>query len=431
MSEYNTDDYTRTVWGDFAKDGSRYGDVEKSGWNLPTPIYPPSVPVGDIHFGQVDVIVRHASLKNEHDTPSAVGFLERKRNGLYIPPLPYASAVRWNKQRAFTPGYVTNYAAQYGLISASEFISLFQLNAAYQEANSKAISNFWASARNRQRIAGGVLLIELKETLGLVSQTILTIVEIIRALKKGRFDLAVKALLDRGDNVPSKAKFAVRNYSKQLDIDFPKWFANAWLELQFGWKPLLADIHSLSVDVTDKLNGDYFPTVSIKGHSGFVKANYSTLFNNHNVRINEGFGAVSSSVTALFRIEDSNLELLQAFGLLNPLSVAWEVVPFSFVIDWFAPIGNYLDNLGALAGLELVHITEFRKTVLSGECEMVPHGTRNANASGVADCGFVEYFRTELNEIPSDPLRVANPLDLIDGWHTLTSLALLDQFRPR
>lgn len=36
------------------------------------------------------------------------------------------------------------------------------------------------------------------------------------------------------------------------------------------------------------------------------------------------------------------LSIPQLLGLQDPELVAWELVPFSFVCDWFIPIGNYL-----------------------------------------------------------------------------------------
>jgi hypothetical protein len=48
--------------------------------------------------------------------------------------------------------------------------------------------------------------------------------------------------------------------------------------------------------------------------------------------------------TKLFgKVDDANLVLLNSLGLLNPLQVAWELVPFSFVVDWILPIGSFLE----------------------------------------------------------------------------------------
>jgi hypothetical protein len=43
---------------------------------------------------------------------------------------------------------------------------------------------------------------------------------------------------------------------------------------------------------------------------------------------------------------------LNEAGLINPLDIAWELVPWSFAIDWFVPIGNTLKAITAGCGLQ-------------------------------------------------------------------------------
>ncbi len=50
------------------------------------------------------------------------------------------------------------------------------------------------------------------------------------------------------------------------------------------------------------------------------------------------------------------LSVARALGLYNPLSVVWEKVPWSFVFDWFIPIGTYLDNLGVIPFLKMRYL---------------------------------------------------------------------------
>lgn len=41
---------------------------------------------------------------------------------------------------------------------------------------------------------------------------------------------------------------------------------------------------------------------------------------------------------------------LASSGVTNPLLVAWELVPFSFVVDWAIPVGAWLESLDAMLG---------------------------------------------------------------------------------
>lgn len=53
------------------------------------------------------------------------------------------------------------------------------------------------------------------------------------------------------------------------------------------------------------------------------------------------------SVRGKVRYRARAADLPGRFGLLNPLSVAWELMPLSFVADWFLPIGSYLSGFDA------------------------------------------------------------------------------------
>jgi len=44
----------------------------------------------------------------------------------------------------------------------------------------------------------------------------------------------------------------------------------------------------------------------------------------------------------------------QAFGIDKPLSVAWNAIPFSFVVDWFVDVGEWIDSLQAEPVLPIV-----------------------------------------------------------------------------
>jgi hypothetical protein len=51
-----------------------------------------------------------------------------------------------------------------------------------------------------------------------------------------------------------------------------------------------------------------------------------------------------------YKMDNPLLAQAANLGLTNPAALAWELVPFSFVADWFVPVGDYLNCLDAALG---------------------------------------------------------------------------------
>jgi hypothetical protein len=67
---------------------------------------------------------------------------------------------------------------------------------------------------------------------------------------------------------------------------------------------------------------------------------------------------VKSTTKCKFILRFKLASPLRAFaaqtGFTNPINLAWEILPFSFVVDWFLPIGPYLEAFTAFEGLEFI-----------------------------------------------------------------------------
>jgi hypothetical protein len=58
---------------------------------------------------------------------------------------------------------------------------------------------------------------------------------------------------------------------------------------------------------------------------------------------------------ASFTISDESAQGLNQLGLSNPLASAWEFIPYSFVVDWFTGMGQFLWHLSADHGVKYLH----------------------------------------------------------------------------
>jgi len=114
-----------------------------------------------------------------------------------------------------------------------------------------------------------------------------------------------------------------------------------WLEIQFGWKPVIADIFGL-IDIMQK----EFPIQRVRSRA-FTSMNLDAFGWCPTTRVEK------IQLACKFRIKNPNLHLASSLGVINPLAVAWDAVPGSFIIDWFLPVNKFLNSLTAFAGVEL------------------------------------------------------------------------------
>lgn len=128
---------------------------------------------------------------------------------------------------------------------------------------------------------------------------------------------------------------------------------SSWLEVQYGWNPLMQDIQG-SCDLLQSrdFNGQSY-RVDVKAS---VKERDTYLWEKRtDVTADMGFTIKAqrqnvAKVHLTYVLENPFAHTLAQSGLLNPAALAWELLPYSFVIDWFAPVGDWLNTLDASVG---------------------------------------------------------------------------------
>jgi hypothetical protein len=149
------------------------------------------------------------------------------------------------------------------------------------------------------------------------------------ALKRGQYGTAVRELT--GATPKKNPQF------KSTDI------SGRWLELQYGWLPALSDTFEAAKAFEAISNGPRKTT--------FSSAKKRTWVETEGNLIVDWKWDSRSSYRIKFQLEEE-MSAERQLGLLDPLSVAWEVVPYSFVVDWFLPIGTYLSVLSQIPFLK-------------------------------------------------------------------------------
>ena len=224
----------------------------------------------------------------------------------------------------------------------------------------------------------------------------------------------------------------LKEIARQLNIT-PKRLHKSWLEYKYGWMPLLMDVKGAA---------EFFAQQHIERSTRFkvtARERVTKTYNYVEARPSYGGGATHPgtyflsgdkevTVKLWCELSSPHLSALQQLGLTNPALVAWELVPFSFVFDWFIQVGDYLTGLTALQGVNV------RRTLISSTTSL--GGTMNAPAVVRSDSSWNYYTEpsglsgsrrtyTRDRYIPS-PYELHPPVKTEFGFTKLvTSLALL------
>lgn len=205
----------------------------------------------------------------------------------------------------------------------------------------------------REKMSGsdfnlGIVLGEGHQTLRMIGDTAITIAKSLHHLKKGDLAGAARSLLGPANRKPIKPYKAMRPFRPTADN-----MSSRWLELQYGWLPLLSDVEAGAQFIAHKLSVPVSQTyrMSILKSRAGERISYNP------------FGSVTAKSLAVARrslkiVVSEPPSTLASLGLLNPEVVAWELVPWSFVIDWFIPISSYLEARATLSNVTIASYTQ-------------------------------------------------------------------------
>lgn len=160
--------------------------------------------------------------------------------------------------------------------------------------------------------------------------------------------------------------------------DAGKQVSNLYLEYVFGWAPLLTDIVSACTTV-----------IELAEQSGFVSATSRQQISSRNVysvpilkTVSTCDGIVIVNRSSQYVVSNPNTWLLERAGLLNPAAIAWDAVPWSFVVNMFANTGALVGTITDFVGLSFPNgstTTTFRTSQYHYRYENYPGGMYRAS----------------------------------------------------
>lgn len=310
------------------------------------------------------------------------------------------------------PGYVVHRCSTGGdpIANAMEYLSQGSYKATDALKN-KAYAKLKDKVSNPASL--GVSMAEYKSSFDMIAKRGGQLLRAYRALR--RFDLPRVA---KELSLPKDVQRTVQRKVSKKHLA-----TQNWLEYWMGWAPLVNDIKQCVEVVTRETPQTIRLKVAAteKAHRVYGGSLPNPWPPRYDVTETRAFGYF-----ATVRVSNPNAYFASQLGLTNPVAIAWELVPFSFIANWFVNVDQVLGSYTDFMGLEVSDSGFFFKNSISGSSiahTWDPSGNwlmnRSCNWSGV-------FFQRVAGPIerPALVFEMPNRLSLT---RAATSISLLTQ----
>lgn len=245
---------------------------------------------------------------------------------------------------------------------------------------------------NNRKVNLAVSLAELQQTVDMLTDTVRAVKDVLDCVKRRRCGRLKKRW----------------NASNAAEL---------WLEYRYGWTPLVYDAYGLYEIARDYIRDDP-KRKYVKGRAkmGISAQDYHTddtsyVYGGAALNVPDpckesttlcGISTkskYSGIYFAKYRIDavlkDDIYSWYSNTGVDDPLLLAWELLPYSFVADWFANIGNFLDSINAYDGLHPLSACFTYGRQLKVTTDYIPGG---ATAKYIQDFEIMDDTYTEAFE---------------------------------
>lgn len=288
-------------------------------------------------------------------------------------------------------------------------------------ANQTALRKFYKSiASARSAFQGGVFLGELTETLHMLRNP-------AKALRKG-LDNYLSAVKKRGRG--------------KRGNPLRKTIADTWLEHVFGWRPLISDVKSAGDALNRRLERyqGNFSRIYGKGEEDqFIEQNiyssnptegrnartwYRRDFINRKVKY---YGELRSKATPVLADAD-----LLGLSWEDTLPTVWELIPYSFLVDYFVNIGEVIQSW-SLQNVDLAWAGKSSKVTAIRRGILRTHSVHSTNvytnsmpktsicACEPAECIY-EYIQRGATGLPDPPSLAFQIPGMSTRWINMSAL---------
>lgn len=182
--------------------------------------------------------------------------------------------------------------------------------------------------------------------------------------------------------------------------------ADAWLLWQYALKPTVMDAWAMATF------GAHLASTPLQVRAtGTAHLNSKPVTDSSNA-YNYKVGVVKTKYCIDYLVDNPTQYNITRLGLSNPALIAWELLPFSFVADWFYNVGNYLQGIESAYSKGLKFISGFK--------------TQTGKAYTVRQ--YLPYTWSDVNNVYSDNIQAQTTKD--ESFCNRVVLASFPSSRP-
>lgn len=363
--------------------------------------------------------INRLQFKRAYISTSTPGFPKVKRNNAHFSYInKFSSQVGTFQDTNVSNGYysIATFGMDYGQIGLTPSDCPYSVVGVSHDPRALRMATDGAMDEVKdQKINFAQFIAERKQVVDMVNDTVNRLTKAIKAVRRRDFSGASRAL-----GLTSNPSGLSRSVSSN------------WLAYQYGWKPLLSDVKGAAEHLAR--NSFEKPIrIRVKRQKTLESPALTWLAGNGwggKMTVKFSSRRTTAHIGLTFKVTNDITRESQQLGITDPLTLAWELLPYSFVVDWFLPVGNFLQRLNYDSGLSFESGYTVQLTTQSGIAQnqndlwwIDGYTKRQFNGTGAVVWEHTAFDRAVL----SDPPQAVFPSfkDPFSATHVLNALALM------
>lgn len=266
------------------------------------------------------------------------------------------------------------------------------------------------------------------------AQTLVTAAELKKSLQMLRRPLTSlsSSFLRSWRFFQRKGKYRTTNRGRNLSpAELKSVFVNTWMEGRYGWRPLFYEVNGILEALNTQIQERYTVRSGISDTFSYTRSSVGTISGITIPYTTKTLRKVRVSAGIIYKYHEALDDYVWGTRLSDIPVAAWDLVPLSFVVDWFVNVNTFLQAVTPKSGVETlaawtkeeIETSSLRTTSAASFSDWVTLRSPSAQDLRVSK----STRRSPVVNMPTLALRTNSLLNVATDFRGLDTIALLLQ----